>query len=242
MEGRIHSIETFGTVDGPGIRYVVFMQGCSFRCKYCHNPDTWSLCHGEVQSVEQLIDDINKYRRYIQGVTVSGGEPLLQIDFVTELFKKVKENGLDTCLDTAGYVFDLTKNSEVEKLNKLLEVTDLVMLDIKHINDNNHKELTGFSNKNVLEFAKYLSKINKKMWLRYVLVPTINDDDETLQLWVEFARSLNSVDKIEVLPYHRLALEKYVGLGIDYKLKDIQEPTQEQIEKAKKILKIKEGK
>ena len=242
MEGKIHSVETFGTVDGPGIRYVIFVQGCLFRCKYCHNPDTWSLCHGETKTVESLIDDIKKYKRYIQGVTVSGGEPMLQLEFVTELFKKVKENNLDTCLDTAGYVFDLENKELMEQLNRLLEYTDLVMLDIKHIDEQKHKDLTGFSNKKVLAFAEYLSKINKKTWLRYVLVPTINDDEETLTLWRDFSKKLKSVEKIEVLPYHRLALEKYNSLGIDYRLKDIKEPTEEQIEKAKKILNIEEGK
>jgi len=149
-----------------------------------------------------------KYKRYIQGITVSGGEPLLQIDFVIELFKKVKENKLDTCLDTAGYLFDSNNDEFFNKLNNLLEVTDLVMLDVKHINEQKHKDLTGFTNKNVLEFAKYLSKINKKTWLRYVLVPTINDDEETLNQWYSYMKSMNNVEKIEVLPYHKLAIEK----------------------------------
>jgi len=241
MEGRIHSIETFGTVDGPGIRYVIFMQGCKFRCKYCHNPDTWALNQGETQTVDELVKDIVKYKRYIQGVTVSGGEPLIQVEFVTALFEKVKENNLDTCLDTAGYVFDEKNKNELSKIQKLLSVTDLVMLDIKHIDDVQHKNLTGFTNKNVLEFAKYLSKINKRTWLRYVLVPTINDDEKTLKLWKDFAKNLKSVEKIEVLPYHRLALEKYKNLGIEYHLNEILEPTKEQIEKAKEILNTKEG-
>jgi len=240
MEGRIHSIETFGTVDGPGIRYVIFMQGCKFRCKYCHNPDTWNLTQGEVQTVDQLVEDIVKYKRYIDGVTVSGGEPLLQIDFVTELFQKVKENNLSTCLDTAGYVFDKSNSEEVCKIDKLLSFTDLVMLDLKHIDQQKHKDLTGFTNKNVLEFAEYLSLRNKKMWLRYVLVPTINDDYTTLKQWREFVDNLKTVEKIEVLPYHSLALEKYKKLGIEYPLKNIQEPTKVEIEKAKEILKIKE--
>jgi len=242
MEGKIHSVETFGTVDGPGIRYVVFMQGCLFRCKYCHNPDTWNLNGGETQTVDNLIEDIMKYKRYIQGITVSGGEPLLQIDFVIELFKKVKENKLDTCLDTAGYLFDSNNDEFFNKLNNLLEVTDLVMLDVKHINEQKHKDLTGFTNKNVLEFAKYLSKINKKTWLRYVLVPTINDDEETLNQWYSYMKSMNNVEKIEVLPYHKLAIEKYKNLGIEYQLQDILEPTKEQIKKAKEILNVKEGK
>lgn len=233
MVGKIHSIETFGTVDGPGIRYVIFMQGCDFRCAYCHNPDTWNFAGGEEKQVDELLEDILKYKRYIEGVTVSGGEPLMQIDFVTELFYKVKEHGLTTCIDTNGGSFLTTKK---EKIDKLLSVTDLVMLDIKHIDEEPHKLLTGKSNKSTLEFAKYLSKINKDMWLRYVLVPTINESKEILEKWRDFAGTLQSVKKIEVLPYHTLAINKYKELGIDYKLKDISEPTQEQINFAKKIL------
>jgi len=237
MKGRIHSVETFGTVDGPGIRYVVFMQGCNFRCKYCHNPDSWNCLLGEEKTVQELVLDIIKYKRYIDGVTVSGGEPLLQIDFITELFKQIKENGLTTCLDTSGDTFD--NNPEIlKKFDKLLHFCDIVMLDIKHIDNDKHQELTGKSNKCVLDFAKYLSKINKKTWLRYVLVPTINDDTTTLKKWLEFKNSLRNIEKIELLPYHRLAMDKYKKLGICYQLEDIKEPTKEQIEKAKEILNI----
>ena len=241
MEGRVHSVETFGTVDGPGIRYVIFMQGCDFRCKYCHNPDTWNCQGGTKHSVGELVEDICKYKRYIQGVTVSGGEPLLQIDFVTELFKRVKEEGLETCVDTSGSIFNKNNKEVVYKIDKLLEVCDLVMLDIKHIDNQKHVELTGKPNENVLDFAQYLAYKNKNVWLRYVLVPTINEDEETLLAWKSFAGSLKNIDKVEILPYHRLALEKYKKLGIEYPIKDILEPTKEQIEKAKKILEIKEG-
>ena len=241
MEGRVHSVETFGTVDGPGIRYVIFMQGCDFRCKYCHNPDTWNFQGGTKHSVDSLIEDICKYKRYIQGVTVSGGEPLLQIDFVTELFKRVKEEGLETCVDTSGSIFNQNNKEVISKIDKLLEVCDLVLLDIKHIDNQKHVDLTGKPNENVLDFAKYLSDKNKKVWLRYVLVPTINEDEETLLLWKSFANSLKNVEKVEILPYHTLALEKYKKLGIEYRLNGVLEPTKEQIEKAKKILEIKEG-
>jgi len=233
MIGKIHSIETFGTVDGPGVRYVIFMQGCNFRCAYCHNPDTWNL-DGKEYSVDELIEDISKYRRYIEGVTVTGGEPLMQVDFVIELFEKVHNLGLNTCIDTNGSL-DLIGE---EKLEKLCNVCDLFMLDIKHISDDKHINLTGKSNKNVLDFAKYLSDKNKDTWLRYVLVPGINDDDETLVKWREFADGLNNVKNIELLPYHRLAIEKYKKLGIEYKLKDTLEPTKEMITKAKKLLRI----
>ena len=241
MEGRIHSVETFGTVDGPGIRYVIFVQGCNFRCKYCHNPDSWNCNAGEIMSVENLVEDIVKYKRYIQGVTVSGGEPLLQIEFVTKLFEEVKRLGLDTCLDTSGDTFVSGDNKIEEKFDKLLNVCDLVLLDLKHIDDEKHKELTGKSNKCALDFAKYLEKKDKKIWLRYVLVPSINDDEKTLKKWGDFAHSLKNLERIEILPYHRLALEKYKKLGIEYRLNEVQEPTKEQIEKAKRLLNIKDG-
>ncbi|MBE5739156.1 MAG: pyruvate formate lyase-activating protein [Clostridiales bacterium] len=236
MQGNVHSIETFGTVDGPGIRFVIFMQGCELRCAYCHNPDTWICGKGTDWSTDDMLKEIVKYKRYIQGVTVSGGEPLLQIDFVTELFAKVKAEGLDTCIDTSGVIFDRNNPEIVEKINSLLDVCDLVMLDIKHIREDEHIELTGKTNANILDFAKYLSEKNKEMWLRYVLVPTINDREEIIREWKAFADTLNTVKKIEVLPYHRLALEKYKNLGIDYRLKDIPEPTKEQVECADKIL------
>lgn len=236
MKGKIHSIETFGTVDGPGVRYVIFVQGCDFRCAYCHNPDTWEFVGGTEYSVDELLEDIAKYTRYIEGVTVSGGEPLLQIDFLIELFKKVKEMGLTTCIDTNGGSFDKSNSIWIEKLEKLLDLTDLIMLDIKHIDDESHKALTGKSNKNILDFAKYLSDKNKDIWLRYVLVPTINDSKEILHKWKDFADSLQNVLNIEVLPYHRLAIEKYEKLGLEYRLKDIAEPTKSEISIAQEIL------
>lgn len=241
LKGKIHSIETFGTVDGPGIRFVIFLQGCNFRCLYCHNPDTWCDDGAEEKTVDELVDEISKYKRYIEGITVSGGEPLLQMEFVTELFKEVKKQGLSTCLDTNGSVFNLADEKLISNLNNLLEVTDLVMLDIKHIDENKHKYLTGHSNKNTLEFARFLSNKKKPLWLRYVLVPTINNDFETLTKWKEFANGLKSVEKIEILPYHRLGIEKYEKLGIDYKIKDILEPTKDEIKKAEEILKLKEN-
>lgn len=236
MLGKIHSIETFGTVDGPGIRYVIFLQGCNFRCAYCHNPDTWEYNRGEEYSCEQLIADILKYSRYIEGITVSGGEPLLQIDFVIELFKLAKEHNLTTCLDTSGSIFDRKNKSIISKIDTLLEHTDLVLLDIKHINDEKHKMLTGHSNQNVLDFAQYLSDKNQDTWLRYVLVPTINDDEDTLLEWKKFANTLNNIKNIEILPYHSMAIDKYKNLGIEYKLKNIPEPTNEQITIAKNII------
>lgn len=231
MKGKVHSIETFGTVDGPGIRYVIFLQGCNYRCLYCHNPDTW-MCGGDEYSSEELVADIAKYSRYIDGITITGGEPLLQIDFVIDIFEKVKALGLTTCLDTNGSIFDESK------IDKLIDVCDLFMLDIKHIDDEKHKSLTGFSNKNVLKFARYLSDKNKPTWIRYVLVPTINNDEATLIKYREFIDNLTNVQKIEVLPYHRLGIEKYDKLNIEYKIKNIKEPSEQEINLAKRILKV----
>lgn len=236
MKGNIHSIESFGTVDGPGIRYVIFMQGCPMRCAYCHNPDTWQLGVGEEYSESELLEDIVKYKRYIDGITVSGGEPLMQIDFLIDLFKIVKDNGLTTCLDTSGILFDKNNPQFVEKLDKLLTFCDLVILDIKHIDDEKHRGLTGFSNKNVLEFAKYIDSKNIKIWLRYVLVPTINDEDDIVEQWKNFANGLNNVENIEVLPYHKLGIEKYKKMGLEYRLKDIPEPPKELVKKTKEKL------
>ncbi len=238
MEARIHSVETFGTVDGPGIRYVVFMQGCNFRCRYCHNPDTWNCNQGTTQQIDALVEDILKYKRYIQGVTLSGGEPLLQIEFVTELFSRLKQNGLDTCIDTSGQTFKNNDEKVKNNIDKMLNVCDYILLDIKHIDNDKHIWLTGKSNKEVLDFAKYVDSKGKKLWLRYVLLPGFNDDEESLSRWKAFADGLN-VEKIELLPYHKMAIEKYKKLGIKYSLEETAEPTKEQIEFAKKILNIK---
>ena len=234
---KVHSIETFGAVDGPGIRFVIFLQGCPMRCLYCHNPDTWDITSSQEKSVEQLITEIKKYRHYFGkngGVTVSGGEPLCQIDFVIELFKRLKQENIHTCLDTSGILFNTTA---INKFEKLLNVTDLVLLDIKHINPNKHKLLTGHSNENVLDFAKFLSKNHTPVWIRYVLVPTINEDENTLKELKLFLNTLSNIEKIEVLPYHTLGVNKYQQLGLDYPLKDISPPTSEQIELANNILK-----
>jgi len=242
MVGNIHSIETFGTVDGPGIRYVIFVQGCPMRCAYCHNPDTWTIGVGEDMEVDKLIADISRYTRYIEGVTVSGGEPLLQMDFLIDLFAKVKAIGLSTCIDTSGILYDDTNVEFMANLDKLLDVCDLVMLDVKHIDDSKHHELTGRSNKTILEFAKYLEQKRQRTWLRYVLVPSINDDETTLHEWKKFFEHMRNIEKIEVLPYHKLGLEKYEKLGIKYRLSEVKEPTQDQINLAKQILEITEEK
>ena len=238
MTGRIHSFESFGTVDGPGIRFVVFLQGCPLRCQYCHNPDTWGV-GGTEYSVEDVIDRVLKYKNYFGdkgGVTVTGGEPLLQIDFVTDLFTKLKQKGIHTCVDTSGIMFHSDNATSVEKHEKLLSVADLFLLDIKHIDDDACKKLTGQSNQNTLDFARFLSDRGKQMWIRQVLVPGITDSDESLQRTRTFVDTLKTVEKVEVLPYHTMGAVKYEKLGIDYPLKDVEAPTKERVLNAKRIL------
>ncbi|HIU80457.1 MAG TPA: pyruvate formate lyase-activating protein [Candidatus Coproplasma excrementipullorum] len=239
MTGKIHSFESFGTVDGPGIRFVVFVQGCPMRCMYCHNPDTWSASAGTEHTPEEVASRAMKYKSYFTGgggVTVSGGEPLLQAEFVTRLFTILKENGINTALDTSGVLFN---EADQHKFDNLLAVTDLVLLDIKHIDDGEHKKLTGHSNKNILAFARYLSDMDKPVWIRHVLVPGITDDDGYLNELKTFISTLNNVKKVEVLPYHTMGEVKYEKLGIPYPLKGVQPPSPERVKNAKEILKIK---
>ncbi len=238
MTGRIHSFESFGTVDGPGIRFVVFLQGCPLRCQYCHNPDTWGA-GGTEYSVDDVANRVLRYKNYFGekgGVTVSGGEPLLQIDFVTELFKILKKKGIHTCIDTSGITFNTDNDQSVARHEELLKVTDLVLLDIKHIDDEACKKLTGQSNKNTLAFAKFLSDHNTPMWIRQVLVPSITDNEDDLRRTRAFIESLSNVQKVEVLPYHSLGVVKYEKLGMEYPLKDMQPPKKERVLFAKRIL------
>ena len=238
MIGRIHSFESFGTVDGPGIRFVIFLQGCPLRCKYCHNPDTWGA-GGKEYSVDEVIERALKYKNYFGdkgGVTVTGGEPLTQIGFVTELFTKLKEKGIHTCVDTSGFTFRADDIKCVQAFDKLIKVTDLFLLDIKHIDDDKCKELTGQSNRNTLAFAKYLSDNGKSIWIRQVLVPDWTDGEESLKRTRAFVDGLATVEKVEVLPYHSMGAVKYQKLGIEYPFKDMQTPTKECVQKAKEIL------
>ena len=221
MSGKIHSIETFGTVDGPGVRFVVFFQGCSMRCLYCHNPDTW--CGGGTEyTADELIKKMIRNRPFYEtgGITASGGEPMLQLDFLTELFSLAKKEGISTCLDTSGIVFDKENIALLEKIDKLLSLCDLVMLDIKHVDESEHIKLTGHSNKNVLDFAKYLSEKQIKMRVRHVIVPEITFKEEYLSSLGAFLGTLDNIEKIEVLPFHQLGRVKYESLGIEYALKD----------------------
>ena len=234
MIGRIHSFESFGTVDGPGIRYVIFLQGCPLRCQYCHNPDTWAN-GGKEYTVEQVVNQALRYKAYF-GVTVTGGEPLLQIDFIIELFTQLKAKGVHTCIDTSGITFNPDSTLSVDKHTALLALTDLFLLDIKHIDDEACKKLTGQSNKNTLAFAKFLSDNNQPMWIRQVLVPGLTDGEEDLKKTRAFIDSLRTVERVEVLPYHTMGTVKYEKLGMKYPLEGVEAPSKERLAYAKRIL------
>ena len=232
---KVHSIETFGAVDGPGIRFVLFLQGCHLQCKYCHNRDTWDMKEGKYQSADDIYKMILKYKNYITpngGVTVSGGEPLLQVKFLIELFTKLKKKKIHTCIDTSGMV------ALTDDIKQLLTLTDLVLLDIKHIDSEKCKDLVGFDNKLELSFAKYLSENNIPIWIRQVLVPGITDHEEDLLELKEFISSLNNVKKVEILAYHDLGKFKWENLGCNYELDDIPNATTEDVARAKKIIGI----
>lgn len=222
MQGRIHSLESFGTVDGPGVRYVVFMQGCPMRCKYCHNPDTWEVNAGTLMDADYIIEQYERNKGFYTdgGITVTGGEPLLQIDFITELFEKAKAKGIHTCIDSSGITFNPDSPEVMAKFDKLMPLTNLVMLDIKHIDDEHHLELTKQHNKNILAFAQYLSDKGVDTWIRHVVVPGITDDDKYLYKLGYFIGGLKTLRALDVLPYHDMGKVKYEKLGIDYPLKD----------------------
>ncbi|EID42767.1 pyruvate formate-lyase-activating protein [Parageobacillus thermoglucosidasius] len=239
MKGFIHSIESCGTVDGPGLRYVIFTQGCVLRCQYCHNADTWEIGKGKEMTVEEIIDDVKTYLPFINasngGITVSGGEPLLQIDFLIELFKACKKLGIHTAIDSSGGCYT-TEASFQQKLNELLSYTDLILLDLKHIDEKKHRKLTGKTNKHILQFAQFLSEKNVPVWIRHVLVPTITDDPNDLRRLAAFIRTLKNVKKIEILPYHKLGVYKWKALGLKYPLEGIEPPSEESVQMAQRIL------
>ncbi len=235
MTGRIHSKESFGTVDGPGIRYVLFMQGCPMRCKYCHNPDTWDMTAGVDMTAKEVIDEYLRNSSFYTkgGITVTGGEPLLQVEFLTELFTLAKEYNIHTCIDTSGITFNKENKPYMEKLDKLLSLTDLVMLDIKHIDCEKHKDLTGHSNVAVLEFAKYLDSLNISIWVRHIIIPGITDNKENLIKLGEFIGALKNLHALDVLPYHTMGVHKYKELGIEYPLENVEALSVKDAEKAK---------
>ena len=232
--GKIHSIETCGTVDGPGIRFVVFFQGCPMRCLYCHNPDSWNFSSEKLYSVEEILEQYEGVKEFCKGgITVTGGEPLVQIDFLTELFRQAKGKNIHTALDTSGILFD--KNN-TNKIDELLKYTDLVLLDIKHIDNEEHIKLTKHSNKNVLEFAQYLSENNIPVWIRHVVVPEITYKEEYLTQLGEFLACLKNIKALDVLPYHDMAKSKYKELGLDYQLENIPQLTKDEAINARNII------
>ncbi len=239
VKGNIHSTESFGSVDGPGVRFLIFLQGCPLRCRYCHNPDTWAFGKGMEMSVDELLDKAERYRSYWGkkgGITVSGGEPLMQIDFLIELFTEAKRRGISTCVDTSAQPFSRSE-AWFAKFERLMSVTDTVLLDIKHIRPDEHKSLTGHGNANILECARYLSEIGKPVWIRHVLVPGITDNDEYLNELSDFIAGLRNVERIDVLPYHSLGTFKYEKMGIEYSLKDTAAPSKVRVDNAERILK-----
>ena len=231
--GRIHSIETFGTVDGPGIRSILFFQGCPLRCKYCHNRDTWNVKDGTEYTAEELIDNVSRYssdwRSSGGGITASGGEATLQADFLAELFAIAKERDIHTCLDTSGFV-------DIEKIDKVLDNTDLVLLDIKHMNEEEAKNLTGVGIEKTLKLARHLDERNIPIWLRHVLVPGITDSEENLSQIGELAASLNNIDRLEILPYHTMGVHKWENMGLDYELKDVRDADADDVARAAEII------
>lgn len=230
MKGYIHSVETFGAVDGPGLRYVVFMQGCPLRCLYCHNPDSWKLKEGKKTSVKELVADIKKYKNYINGVTLSGGEPLMQPKFALSLIKAIKKLGLNVAIDTAGS-FPLSFSKCV------IDACDLVILDIKSIDNALCKELTGMENKNNISTLEYCESINKDVWIRQVVVPGYTLDENYLTKLAKFLSKFSCVKTVDLLPFHKFGEFKWQTLEYEYKLKSTKEPTKEEMEKAKQIFK-----
>ncbi|MBQ7386606.1 MAG: pyruvate formate lyase-activating protein [Clostridia bacterium] len=235
MLGKVHSIESFGTLDGPGIRYVLFLKGCPMRCLYCHNPDTWDTAGGTLMSADEVLAEYDKNKEFYTkgGITVSGGEPLLQIDFLIDLFKKAHSRGIHTCIDTSGITF--SEKTE-EKLDELLKYTSLVMLDIKHIDPASHKTLTGHSNEKILEFARYLDKSHTPIWIRHVVVKGYTDSREYLFALGEFVGTLKNVKALDVLPYHTMGKNKYTELGLEYPLGNMPALSHSEALDAKRII------
>lgn len=231
--GKIHSMESCGTVDGPGVRFVVFMQGCVLRCQYCHNPDTWDTTKGIDYTVSALMSELVKYKSYMKfsggGVTFTGGEPLLQSSFILEMVKRCKEEGISVAIDTSGFIWN-------ENVNKILDYVDIVLLDIKNYNPHVYEDLTGVNLQPTLDFLERLRERNINTWVRYVLVPNLTDNLESIEELADYLKDFPNISKIELLPFHKMGEYKWKEMGIDYRLSDTKEPTKELVETTKKIL------
>ena len=237
-KGRIHSLESFGTVDGPGVRYVVFVQGCPMRCAYCHNPDTWEMNAGELMEPSYIIE---QYKRNIGfykdgGITITGGEPLMQVDFLIDLFTLAKQENIHTCIDTSGISYNPSNEEWLKKLDHLMTLTDLVMLDIKHIDPDKHMELTAQPNANILKFAEYLNEKQVPMWIRHVVVPGITDDPVYLEKLGYFIGAFRNLKVLDILPYHDMGTVKYENLGMEYKLKGVKPMEKSKVPELKKYV------
>lgn len=237
-QGRIHSLESFGTVDGPGVRYVVFVQGCPMRCAYCHNPDTWAMTGGTMMDPEYIIEQYERNKGFYNGggLTVTGGEPLMQVDFLIDLFTLAKKKDIHTCIDSSGIAFKPDNTEFITKLDKLMTLTDLVMLDIKHIDNEKHKELTAQPNTGILAFAEYLNSRGVNMWIRHVVVPGITDDDKYLFDLGYYIGQFSNLKALDVLPYHTMGTVKYEKLGMEYKLKDVPAMDKDKVIEKKKVV------
>lgn len=232
MIGKIHSIQSLGTLDGPGIRFVVFMQGCNLRCHCCHNPDTWEVNNGKEISDEDLINKAIRYKEYFKdngGITVSGGEPLLQAKFVYELFKKAHENNINTCLDTSGCIL-------TDDVKLLLTQTDRVLLDIKYCNDDLYQKYVGCKLNSVIDFLSYLDRCNIYVTLRQVIIPSLNDNIENINFLKSLKNTYKCIDNIELLPFKKMCESKYDNLNIDFKFKDKNEPDEVLMKKLNDML------
>lgn len=240
-KAHIHSLESFGTVDGPGTRFVVFFQGCPMRCKYCHNPDTWDPVGGSTEmTVADILEHYERNRSFYEtrgGLTATGGEPMMQLDFLTELFEECKKRDIHTCLDTSGIVFNSSDPALIDRVKRLLASTDLVMLDIKHIDPVKHKDLCKQPGEEIQKFARFISDQGVELWIRHVIVPGVTDDDKDLEDLGYFIGGLSTLKALDALPYHTMGIAKYEKLGIDYPLQGIKDmPKDLLMEKKQRIL------
>lgn len=239
LVGRIHSLESFGTVDGPGTRFVVFFQGCPMRCKYCHNPDTWPLDGGNEMTVDEILAQYERNKSFYEnkgGLTTTGGEPMMQIDFLTELYEECHRRGIHTCLDTSGIAYNSNSEDNVQKVSRLLDSTDLVMLDIKHIDPQKHKELVSQPNDQILKFAQFVSDKGVDLWIRHVIVPGYTDDDKYLEELGYFIGGLKTLKALDALPYHTMGKPKYDKIGMKYPLEGVPALDKDVLLKKKQVI------